>query len=124
MKTQHPLVTVLLSVLITLACCYAAWFYLLRPPVLVTFDMKGTVNAFIRQSAKLELDDAARRQLLTRFDRNMTAVTRAYAQQHHASLLVSAAAVSGVPDATADIRAELARAMQRETAVPVSTAGQ
>ncbi|WP_052130597.1 type-F conjugative transfer system protein TrbI [Erwinia typographi] len=116
MKTLSPLVTILLSVLISLVCCCAAWFYLLRPPVLVTFDMKGTVNAFIRQSAKLELDDAQRRQLLTRFDRNMNAVTLEYAQQHHASILVSAAAVRGVPDVTADIRTRLASAMQEKTA--------
>jgi len=115
-KTLNPPVTILLSVLITLACCSAAWFFLLRPPVLVSFDMKGTVNAFMRQSAKLELDDAQRRQLLTRFDRNMTAVTREYAQQHHVSILVSAAAVSGVPDVTPDIRANLATAMQENTA--------
>lgn len=121
MKTSNPIVIVLISVLLSLVCAWAAWFWLLRPPVLVTFDMKGTVNAFIRQSAKLELDDAGRRQLLRRFDRNMTAVTREYAQQHHVSILVSAAAVSGVPDVTPDIRARLATAMQ-EQALPAANA--
>ncbi|WP_158785025.1 TrbI F-type domain-containing protein [Pantoea sp. BAV 3049] len=112
MKTSNPIVIALVSAVVSLACAWAAWYWLLRPPVLVTFDMKGTVNAFIRQSAKLELDDTRRRQLLRRFDQNMTVVTREYAQQHHVSILVSAAAVSGVPDVTPDIRSRLATAMQ------------
>lgn len=112
MSTRHLVITGAASVALSLGLCAAAWTFWLKPPTLVTFDLKGTMNAFIRQSAKMPLDDDQRHQLLSRFDKSLTTVTAQYAEAHNAGVLVSAAAVSGLPDATPEIQARLAEAMK------------
>lgn len=109
---KHLIAGCCLSAVLSMGACAGAWFFLLRPPALVTFDMKGTMNAFIRQSAKLQLTDEQRHQLLSRFDRNLTAAAEGYAREHHAAVLVAPAAVTGLPDATPDIQARLASLMK------------
>ena len=101
-----------LSVLLSVGACAGAWFLWLKPPELVTFDMKGTTNALIRQSAKLDLNDEQRRALLTRFDESVTTASAEYAASHGAAILVSPAVVTGLPDATPDIQARLAELMK------------
>jgi conjugal transfer pilin signal peptidase TrbI len=112
MTLRHLVLTGLCSALANLGLCTALWLMFLRPPGVVAFDMKGTMNAFIRQSAGLELTDEQRKQLVARFNRQLTSVTEQYAREHRVSILVSPAAVAGVPDVTRDIQAQLAREMQ------------
>lgn len=112
MNTRHLVAGCGLSVVLSLGACAAAWFFWLKPPVLVTFDMKGTTNALIRQSAKLDLNDDQRRALLTRFDQSVTTATAEYAASHGAAILVSPAVVTGLPDATSEIQARLAELMK------------
>ncbi|UIL55067.1 MULTISPECIES: TrbI F-type domain-containing protein [Pantoea] len=100
------------SMLLSVSVCAAAWFLWLKPPALVTFDMKGTTNALIRQTAKLDLNDDQRKALLTRFDRSVTTATAEYASEHGAAILVSPAVVTGLPDATPEIQARLAELMK------------
>ncbi|QDY44265.1 TrbI F-type domain-containing protein [Candidatus Pantoea soli] len=100
------------SILISVGACAAAWSLWLKPPALVTFDMKGTTNALIRQTAKLDLTDDQRKALLTRFDRSVTTATAEYASEHGAAILVSPAVVTGLPDATPEIQARLAELMK------------
>nr|WP_255478946.1 TrbI F-type domain-containing protein [Pantoea sp. ME81] len=105
-----------MSVVLSLGVCAAAWYLWLQPPALVTFDMKGTTNALIRQSAKLDLTDEQRRALLTRFDQSVTTATAEYAASHGAAILVSPAVVNGLPDATPEIQARLAELMKADSA--------
>ncbi|MGK3125869.1 TrbI F-type domain-containing protein [Candidatus Pantoea formicae] len=112
MKTKHLVAGCGLSVALSVGACAAAWFFWLKPPALVTFDMKGTTNALIRQSAKLDLTDEQRRQLLTRFDQSITTATTEYAASHGAAILVSPAVISGLPDVTPEIQARLAELMK------------
>lgn len=116
MKTRFIVTSCGLSVALSVGACAAAWNFWLRPPLLVSFDMKGTLNAFIRQSAKLDLTDDQRHQLMSRFDRNITAATTEYAGAHGAAVLVSPAVVAGLPDATPEIQARLAERMKSGTA--------
>nr|WP_276515500.1 TrbI F-type domain-containing protein [Pantoea cypripedii] len=110
------------AVLTSLTLCVAAWFFLLQPPGLVTFDMKATVNAFIRQSTGLDLTDEQRQQLVRRFNQSLFAVTDTYAKQHRVAILVSPAVVTGLPDATREIQARLAIEMNNAARSP-ETAG-
>lgn len=100
------------SMLLSVGACAAVWFLWLKPPTFVTFDMKGTTNALIRQTAKLDLTDDQRKALLTRFDRSVTTATAEYASEHGAAILVSPAVVTGLPDATPEIQARLAELMK------------
>jgi conjugal transfer pilin signal peptidase TrbI len=112
MDIKQSATCVIGSVLLSIGVCAAAWFLWLKPPVLVTFDMKGTTNALIRQSAKLDLTDEQRRSLLTRFDQSVTTATVEYAASHGAAILVTPAVVTGLPDATPEIQARLAELMK------------
>jgi conjugal transfer pilin signal peptidase TrbI len=111
-NTNHLVAGCGLSVALSVGVCAAAWFFWLKPPALVTFDMKGTTNALIRQSAKLDLTDEQRRRLLTRFDQSITTATTEYAASHGAAILVSPAVMTGLPDATPEIQARLAELMK------------
>ncbi|MBP2199062.1 TrbI F-type domain-containing protein [Pantoea cypripedii] len=122
MKTWHLMMTGTFAVLTSLTLCVAAWFFLLQPPGLVTFDMKATVNAFIRQSTGLDLTDEQRQQLVRRFNQSLFAVTDTYAKQHRVAILVSPAVVTGLPDATREIQARLAIEMNNAARSP-ETAG-
>lgn len=112
MKTRHVIIGCALSVALSTGTCAAAWFFWLKPPAMVTFDMKGTTNALIRQSAKLDLNEDQRKALLTRFDRSVITATSEYAAAHNAAILVSPAVVSGLPDATPEIQTRLAELMK------------
>lgn len=113
MNTKSVVLAVVLSVLLSTGISAAISQYLLKPPGMVTFDMKNTMNAFIRQSAKMDLTEEQRRQLLARFDRGLTTVTRDYAQEKHVAIVVSPAVVTGLPDATPEIQSRLAAAMKQ-----------
>lgn len=115
MNKKTVLLVVALSVLLSSGISTAVSQYLLKPPGLVTFDMKNTMNAFIRQSAKMDLTDAQRRQLMARFDSGLTAVTRDYARENKVAIVVSPAVVTGLPDATAEIQSRLAAAMKQSS---------
>ncbi|WP_350262703.1 TrbI F-type domain-containing protein (plasmid) [Pantoea sp. BJ2] len=112
MDLKQTVTCIATSMLLSVGLCAGAWYLWLKPPALVTFDMKGTTNALIRQTAKLDLTDDQRKALLTRFDRSVTTATAEYASEHGAAILVSPAVVTGLPDATPEIQARLAELMK------------
>ncbi|WP_241390481.1 MULTISPECIES: TrbI F-type domain-containing protein [Serratia] len=112
MNIKQLVVTVVLSALLTLGAGVAAWEYWLKPPTLVSFDLKGTTNQFLLQSAKLDLSNDQRDVLLSRFNQKLTHVIERWSVEHHQLVIVRAAAVSGVTDVTPQIRRELAIAMK------------
>ncbi|MBD9646385.1 TrbI F-type domain-containing protein [Pantoea sp. PNT02] len=116
MNIRHLVTGCGLSVVLSVGTCAAAWFLWLQPPAMVTFDMKGTTNALIRQSAKLDLTGEQRRALLTRFDQSVSTATAEYAASHGVVILVSPAVVTGLPDATPEIQARLAELMKAGSA--------
>lgn len=101
-------VSVVCAVLVTAAL----WLLLLQPPKLVTFDMKGTTDRFLLQSARLKLSDDERTALLQRYNQKLNQVLTARAKAQHEVIVVSAAVVTGLPDVTPQIRKDLAAAMQ------------
>lgn len=101
-------ISVVCAVLITVAL----WLLFLQPPKLVAFDMKGTTDRFLLQSARLKLSDTERTALLQRYNQKLNQVLTARAASQHEVIVVSAAAVAGLPDVTPQIRKDLAAAMQ------------
>ena len=73
-------------------------------PEVVVFDMKGTVDLFMQQSAQLQLDEDKARVLTTRFNTSLSA--------HNAIILVKPAVMSPQRDITNEIRADIARRTQ------------
>ncbi|MEN4051968.1 type-F conjugative transfer system protein TrbI [Serratia marcescens] len=114
MNIKQLVITVLLSALLTLGTAVVIWECWLKPPTLVSFDMKGTTDQFLVQSAKLNLTNEQRDVLLGRFNRKLTQVIERWSAEHHQLVIVRPAAVSGVDDVTPQIRHELAQAMKEK----------
>ncbi|UGS48621.1 type-F conjugative transfer system protein TrbI (plasmid) [Kosakonia cowanii] len=81
-------------------------------PQVVTFDMKGTMDIFIQQSAQQKLDEARAKALVSRFNQAMIDSLAAWQQKHNAVILVQPAVVSVQPDITTAIRNDIAARMQ------------
>lgn len=102
--------------LLLLSACVAASVVTVRLslPETVSFDMKGTVDAFMQQSAKQQLDEARARALTVRFNAALSASLAEWQAAHGGVVLVAPAVVSPVRDITPEIRAAIARGMQAQ----------
>jgi len=81
-------------------------------PEVVVFDMKGTVDLFIQQSAQLNLDEGKAKVLTTRFNAALSESLNAWQTTHNAIILVKPAVMSPQPDITAEIRSDISRRIQ------------
>lgn len=81
-------------------------------PQVVAFDMKGTLDAFMDQSAQQALSNEATTELTGRFSRALNASLSAWQAEHHALVLVSPAVVVGAPDVTKEIQQLIAERMR------------
>lgn len=99
------------AIMVTMTCISYVTARCVMPQA-VTFDMKGTMDAFIRQSAQQQLDEEKAQRLTSRFNSALNASLTDWQAQHQALILVKAAVVSTRPDITAEIQADIARRMQ------------
>lgn len=83
----------------------------LATPEIVTFDMKGTVDMFMQQSAQQELDEASAKVLTRRFNAALTQSLSDWQHDHNVVILVSPAVVSTQRDITPQIRNDIAHRM-------------
>lgn len=81
-------------------------------PEVVVFDMKGTVDLFMQQSAQLQLDEGRARALTARFNTALTDSLGEWQASHNAIILVKPAVMSPQRDITNEIRADIARRSQ------------
>ncbi|MEG3126657.1 type-F conjugative transfer system protein TrbI [Pantoea cypripedii] len=78
----------------------------------VVFDMKGTIDAFKQQTAQTALSKEAADTLTTRFSAALNSSLTGWQEKHGSIILVKGAVVSGMPDITPEIQADIARQMQ------------
>ncbi|AWK15132.1 type-F conjugative transfer system protein TrbI [Candidatus Fukatsuia symbiotica] len=83
-----------------------------QSPVIVTFDMKETVDSFMDQSAKTRLSPAQTDPLVDRFTHVLNASLAEYQKTQQAIILVTPAVVSGAHDITTTIQQDIARRMR------------
>lgn len=89
------------------------WLYMKSTePEIVVFDMKGTVDLFMQQSAQLQLDEDKARVLTTRFNSALSDSLGEWQASHNAIILVKPAVMSDQRDITNEIRADIARRTQ------------
>lgn len=84
----------------------------LSTPEVVTFDMKGTMDAFLQQSAQLPLDEQQAKVRVARFNAALTRSLSDWQTRHHAIILVAPAVVSEQRDITLEIQNTVAGAMR------------
>lgn len=84
----------------------------LSTPDVVTFDMKGTMDAFLQQTAQLSLDEPQTKALVANFNAALSHSLEDWQARHHAIILVAPAVVSSQHDITAEIQNTVARTMK------------
>lgn len=89
------------------------WIYMkTTEPEIVVFDMKGTVDLFMQQSAQLQLDENRAKAMTQQFNAALTGSLDAWQSSHNAIILVKPAVMSSQRDITNEIRADIARRIQ------------
>ncbi|EAZ5467008.1 type-F conjugative transfer system protein TrbI [Salmonella enterica] len=104
----------LLLVAATILCINAAVTSLLiswRTPVVVSFDMKKTLDQFTEQASAQSLDEAQTKALTERFMTSLNAELQDWQRRHDALILVTPAVVSGAGDITGEIQTGVAHRM-------------
>lgn len=110
-----------LAVLTALNLAATGWLALHRTPTPVAFDMKGTIDQFMEQSASQSLTEAQSKQLVVRFTQALDASLSAWQQEHRALILVSPSVVRGADDITRTIQHDIATRMRAQLAQPATT---
>ncbi|QOI58097.1 type-F conjugative transfer system protein TrbI [Rouxiella badensis] len=84
-------------------------------PEVVKFDMKGTVNSFMSQTAgiKTTLSKEQMDQMVSRFNQAMQGSIDDYANANNVIVVVSPAIVGGARDITDEIRNSIATKMKK-----------
>ncbi|CAM3825376.1 type-F conjugative transfer system protein TrbI [Rouxiella silvae] len=84
-------------------------------PEIVKFDMKGTVNSFMSQTAgiKTTLSKEQMDQMVSRFNQAMQGSIDDYANANNVIVVVSPAIVGGARDITDEIRNSIATKMKK-----------
>ncbi|CZY52605.1 type-F conjugative transfer system protein TrbI [Enterobacter hormaechei] len=89
------------------------WIYMkTTEPEIVVFDMKGTVDLFMQQSAQLQLDENRAKAMTQQFNTALNGSLDAWQSSHNAIILVKPAVMSPQRDITNEIRADIARRIQ------------
>ena len=104
----------LLLVAATILCINAAVTSLLiswRTPVVVSFDMKKTLDQFTEQAGAQSLDESQTKALTERFMTNLNAELQEWQRRHDALILVTPAVVNGAGDITDEIQTGVAHRM-------------
>lgn len=104
----------LLLVAATILCINAAVTTLLiswRTPVVVSFDMKKTLDQFTEQAGAQSLDEPQTKALTERFMTSLNAELQDWQRRHDALVLVTPAVVSGAGDITDEIQTGVAYRM-------------
>lgn len=83
-----------------------------QAPVTVTFDMKGTVDRFMEQTAEHQLSEAQSAALSGRFTQALERSLADYQHRHQALILVAPSVVSGAQDITDAVQQDVSRRMQ------------
>ncbi|MBP2200578.1 type-F conjugative transfer system protein TrbI [Pantoea cypripedii] len=105
-------IAALTTVVIVLSAGISALVARAMQPAYVVFDMKGTLDTFRQQTAQTPLTQDAQAALTTRFGTALNASLTGWQAEHGGVILVKGAVVSGAPDITPEIQADIARQMQ------------
>ena len=87
----------------------------------VAFDMKGTLDQFMEQSASQALSEIQSQQLVARFSQALDDSLAAYQQEHNVVILVSPSVVLGAPDITRNIQHDIAIKMRESMSLVAPT---
>lgn len=112
---SHQKIAMQVTSLLVIATTITLLCFSIQPaPQIVSFDLKGTERSFSAQlSKRTDIAETEKNKLAKRFGQSVEAVTQAYADKHHAIVLVKPAVIAGAKDITAQLQIEILQRMQR-----------
>lgn len=70
------------------------------PPTIVVFDIEQTLDRYQDKLLEAKVSDSEHAHRLAAFDQALRRILDEYAQQHHLTIVVPGAVISGAPDMT------------------------
>ena len=108
---MNPLLITLAKLLACIGLVYLAYLFFL-PSKLVSFDIKGTTNTFLKQVASLNIDEEQKNAMVKRYNVALDSVIKEYESKNYIVFVKDAVVSSNLDDKTNEIQKKIAQKMK------------
>ena len=110
---MNPLLITLAKLLACIGLIYLAYIFF-SPSKLVSFDIKGTTNTFLKQVASLNIDEEQKNAMVKRYNVALDGVIKEYESENYIVFVKDAVVSSNLDDKTNEIQKKIAQKMKRK----------
>lgn len=108
---MNPLLITLAKLLACIGLIYLAYIFF-SPSKLVSFDIKGTTNTFLKQVASLNIDEEQKNAMVKRYNVALDSVIKEYESENYIVFVKDAVISSNLDDKTNEIQKKIAQKMK------------
>ena len=108
---MNPLLITLAKLLACIGLIYLAYLFF-SPSKLVSFDIKGTTNTFLKQVASLNIDEEQKNAMVKRYNVALDSVIKEYESKNYIVFVKDAVVSSNLDDKTNEIQKKIAQKMK------------
>lgn len=108
---MNPLLITLAKLLACIGLIYLAYIFF-SPSKLVSFDIKGTTNTFLKQVASLNIDEEQKNAMVKRYNVALDSVIKEYESENYIVFVKDAVVSSNLDDKTNEIQKKIAQKMK------------
>lgn len=108
---MNPLFITLAKLLACIGLVYLAYIFF-SPSKLVSFDIKGTTNTFLKQVASLNIDEEQKNAMVKRYNVALDSVIKEYESENYIVFVKDAVVSSNLDDKTNEIQKKIAQKMK------------
>lgn len=108
---MNPLLITLAKLLACIGLVYLAYIFF-SPSKLVSFDIKGTTNTFLKQVASLNIDEEQKNAMVKRYNVALDSVIKEYESENYIVFVKDAVVSSNLDDKTNEIQKKIAQKMK------------
>lgn len=108
---MNPLLITLAKLLACIGLIYLAYIFF-SPSKLVSFDIKGTTNTFLKQVASLNIDEEQKNAMVKRYNVALDGVIKEYESENYIVFVKDAVVSSNLDDKTNEIQKKIAQKMK------------
>ena len=108
---MNPLLITLVKLLACIGLVYLAYIFF-SPSKLVSFDIKGTTNTFLKQVAGLNIDEEQKNAMVKRYNVALDSVIKEYESENYIVFVKDAVVSSNLDDKTNEIQKKIAQKMK------------
>ena len=108
---MNPLLITLAKLLACIGLIYLAYIFF-SPSKLVSFDIKGTTNTFLKQVASLNINEEQKNAMVKRYNVALDSVIKEYESENYIVFVKDAVVSSNLDDKTNEIQKKIAQKMK------------